>query len=452
VKYLALLKDSVREAIDTKVFYVMLAASCVLVLVVASMSFRPLPVDALSDLYTIEPLSTERSQLARFAGGLVPFFSSSDRWKRDRVEPLDEAPDSPDSPLQFTIQEILNPQAAKKVMADPAETKELIRQRFGSFGDWKVFEVTHVELLPAQNERTVRFAVSTRPTSATRRIWPCEPSLFFGQVALPAFKDIPLGTQLYFIEGSLVNNLGAWVAILVSIVITAFFIPNMLRKGTVELLLVKPLHRSTLLLYKYLGGLVFILLNTTFVVGGVWLALGLRSGVWAGGFLLTILIITGFFAILYSASTLFAVLTGSPIVSILLTCLVWFIFWAAGVFYMMPDTLRQINEQQQRAERWRERNKAKGDDPVEKSTPAAPDAEAAWVTAAKVIHFVLPRTSDLNYLTDRLLLNDLLEAKQVDPRQLQTAKFSWGESLSVNAVFVTVMLGLSCLRFRLKDY
>src|SRR5580693_8288935 len=41
MKYLAILKDSMREAIDTKVFYAMLALALILIIIVASLGFRP---------------------------------------------------------------------------------------------------------------------------------------------------------------------------------------------------------------------------------------------------------------------------------------------------------------------------------------------------------------------------------------------------------------------------
>src|SRR5437588_5720828 len=41
MKYLAILKDSLREAIDTKVFYAMLVLSLILIVVVGSIGFRP---------------------------------------------------------------------------------------------------------------------------------------------------------------------------------------------------------------------------------------------------------------------------------------------------------------------------------------------------------------------------------------------------------------------------
>ena len=43
MKFLAMLKDSLREAIDAKVFYVMVALSLLLILFVLTTSFKPLP-------------------------------------------------------------------------------------------------------------------------------------------------------------------------------------------------------------------------------------------------------------------------------------------------------------------------------------------------------------------------------------------------------------------------
>jgi ABC-type transport system involved in multi-copper enzyme maturation permease subunit len=450
VKYLAILKDSFREAIDTKVFYVMLAMSSVVLLLVGSMSFTPRPVADLPDIFTTLPLNATPAELKKFGGGFgIPLQLRSQLWVKDKVEPLDGAPDSPNSPLRFTIRaQFFKEEEATKVQKAPAATEEFIRERFATFGDWKVFEVIHVEPAASSNPRQVTFEVETRPTPATRRVWPCEPSLFFGTVPLRIFDTVPLAQQLYFIEGALVKDVGAWVAILVSVIITAFFIPNMLRKGTVDLLLVKPIHRTTLLIYKYIGGLTFIFLNTAFVVGGVWLLLGLRSGIWAPGFLLTIFIITFFFAILYSVSTLFGVLTRSPIVSILLTCLVWFVFWAAGQLYLLPDALRQMEDVQTQQQ---SRHPAAGAKP-EETPPKDRLSEGWWVSVVKAIHFVLPRYKDVDYLTTRLLARDLLLANQMDPLQLETATFSWTESLSVNTAFIALMLGLACLRFATKDY
>ena len=67
------------------------------------------------------------------------------------------------------------------------------------------------------------------------------------------------------------------------------------------------------------------------------------SGVWAPSFLLTILVLTFFFAILYSASTLFGVLTRSPIAAILLTCAVWFLLFITGILHLVFETARGMD-------------------------------------------------------------------------------------------------------------
>src|SRR5262249_23723208 len=150
---------------------------------------------------------------------------------------------------------------------------------------FQMLEVTDANLVRPGNRfvpdnadaKNVYFEVRTRPTDVTRRLWPHEPSLFFGALPLSFLGQVPLAFQLFLVEDQVIKGIGGWIAVLVSVVITAFFIPNMLRKGTVDLLLVKPIRRTTLLLYKYVGGLLFIFLNTTLAVGGVWLALSLRS-------------------------------------------------------------------------------------------------------------------------------------------------------------------------------
>jgi hypothetical protein len=47
MKYWAILKDSFKEALDTKVIYVMVGLSLFVTFVVASMSFKPLPAKTL---------------------------------------------------------------------------------------------------------------------------------------------------------------------------------------------------------------------------------------------------------------------------------------------------------------------------------------------------------------------------------------------------------------------
>jgi ABC-type transport system involved in multi-copper enzyme maturation permease subunit len=273
---------------------------------------------------------------------------------------------------------------------------------------------------------TLTFRLETKGSRAVRG-WLHDPGLFFGALPL-RFLRTSLGHAVYFIEDILVNNIGAWVGILLGIVITAFFVPNMLRKGTVDFLLVKPIRRPTLLVYKYIGGLSFVFLNSLLAVGGIWLALGLRSGIWATGFLLSIFVLTFFFAIFYAVSVLFGVLTRSPIVAILVTCFAWFFVWLVGQIHLGFEVIRKQPVARGEIPNW------------------------AYVTV-DTAHFLLPRSNDLKLLTTRLLCNEVLTEGEIRQAHLDlTTSITWGESLTVSVVFIAVMLGLACWRFATKDY
>jgi ABC-type transport system involved in multi-copper enzyme maturation permease subunit len=437
VKYLAMLKDSFREAVDTKVFFVMIALSALLALIVASVGFKPRPVAELPEFYTTGPLNLDPSKLnpnELLNGQFPPHSVNTGYFRQISAAPAEGFPDRPDSPLRFVVRARYdNAQEAAKVKAFPDEAQQFIKERFAAVKDWKIVAVDSVRLIEAPAENQLDFEVMTHATRSTLRVWPHQPSLFFGAVPLTSAAQFPLGLQIWFIEDRLVNAWGGWVAIIVSIVLTAFFIPNMLRKGTVDLLLVKPIHRSTLLIYKYIGGLMFILLNTTLAIGLVWLILSLRSGIWTPAFLLSIPMITFFFAILYSVSTLAGVLSQSPIVSIVITVLAWAIFFGVGTAYVLPEVFRQQED-------------------IQKVPDEERISNGRWVDVVKALHFVFPRVKDLDFLTSRYLFRDLLTANQTSMREPVDANFSWTESLGVDLGFIAVMIGLACWRFATKDY
>ncbi len=440
LKYLAILKDSLREAIDTKVFFVMVGLSVALTLLTATLTFKPQPPDDVFRALLVLPLFGDVGDLdpERFMN--MAFGANSHAYEVRAIQPLYGAPEGPDSPYALTVIAHCKSEAeARELMATPAATEQLIHDRLGRVDDLRLVKVEDVRLersvdppAPQARPNEVAFHVTVQPTPVARRLWPHEPSLFFGALPLSTVSA-PLGFQLYVLEDHVIGGLGAWVTVLVSVVLTAFFIPNMVRKGTVDFLLVKPIHRPTLLLYKYLGGLIFIFLNTAVIVLGVWLALGWRSGIWAPSFLLLVFAITFFFAILYSVSTLFAVRSGNAIVAILMTCAVWFALFLTGSLNQLGERIRQDEEQT-------------------KTPLAERTSENLFFKAVRVAHTVLPRTKDLDTLTSQLLARDLLTANQVSAQKIDKTRISWGESLTVSGLFIAVMLGLACWRFSARDY
>jgi ABC-type transport system involved in multi-copper enzyme maturation permease subunit len=494
MKFLAILKDSLRETIDAKVFYVMVGLSVLLGLLAVSVTFAPEPGAArvVRD-YAVLPLNSDAADLesSRAFGQL--FNVSPVQFTVDSVEPLDGASDGPGSRFRVKLTaSFVTAAAAADAQKDPKTLEAFLRERFGRIEGSRMMEPEEVRVtgwqgmnlpVPGVNlgGRKANVEVVAGPTPATVRFWPHKISLFFGLLPL-GWASAPLFEQLDAVENGLVGGFGATIAVLVSVIITAFFIPNMLRKGSVDMLLVKPISRPTLLVYKFIGGLTFIFLNTAVAVGLVWAALGVRSGVWAIAFLLTVLALTFYFAILYSVSTLFGVLTRSPIAAILLTIGVWFGLFIVGVCHNLFETFRALDRTAQALhEKLGDEGLAKlqgaadnvPDDGPGKGRPRPRLEEMRFhenflTRGISALHRVLPRTTEFSQLTKRYLRHDLafgeVRAPADDDKpppelpggiplpQLTPPRPAPAETLGVSAAFIAVMLGLSCWRFATRDY
>lgn len=110
-----------------------------------------------------------------------------------------------------------------------------------------------------------------------------------------------------------------------SLISTASFIPSMLEKGTIDLLISKPISRSMILFSKYLGAVLFVFISMVFLFGSIWLILSLKSGYWDPMFLLSIFWITLAFATMYSIVVIIGLTTQSTVVAILVNFFLIFV-------------------------------------------------------------------------------------------------------------------------------
>lgn len=133
-----------------------------------------------------------------------------------------------------------------------------------------------------------------------------------------------------FIQAIIVPEILGWIGIITAIVATADFIPAMLEKGSIDLLLARPLARFRILAAKFIGGCTFVGSLTAYLVVGSFLGFGIMSGYWNPGYLGVIVVLTFVFAIVYSVSVLAAVLTRSTIFAILAAIGFWFFCNALG--------------------------------------------------------------------------------------------------------------------------
>jgi len=120
-----------------------------------------------------------------------------------------------------------------------------------------------------------------------------------------------------------------WAGVTLAIIATAGFIPTLLERGAVEVLLSKPISRTKLFIGKYLGSMVFIALHATFFVVVTFLVIGTRWRVWMPGYLLAIPLIVILFSYVYAVSAWAGVMYRSAVAAVLLSIGAWVMF--AGV-------------------------------------------------------------------------------------------------------------------------
>ena len=103
------------------------------------------------------------------------------------------------------------------------------------------------------------------------------------------------------------------LCLLLAIFASSSFVPLMLEKGNIDLLLSKPISRTQLLLGKYFGGILVVFINIAFLILGAWIIISLKFSYWNFNFPLVILVITFTFAVLYSLVVLFGIIFRSSV-------------------------------------------------------------------------------------------------------------------------------------------
>jgi hypothetical protein len=144
---------------------------------------------------------------------------------------------------------------------------------------------------------------------------------------LPVRKDFVIKTALVLLSNFVVGMIGVFCGIIV----TASIIPQTFDAGAIDLLLSKPISRPLLFLTKFAGGCVFTLINAAYILGGLWLVVGLRHGVWHEALLWCIPVFLFVFAVYYGVSALAGVIWRNTIVSVVVTFLFWGLCWGLGL-------------------------------------------------------------------------------------------------------------------------
>ncbi len=137
------------------------------------------------------------------------------------------------------------------------------------------------------------------------------------------------------------------LAVFVAIVVTSPIIPDTFRSGSLHLLLSKPISRVWLYLSKFFGGCIFVLVNITFVLIGLYFIAGFRFDIWNSGLLACIPILMFVFIIFYSVSALTGLVWGNAIVCVVACMIFWLFCFSIGFMHdaLLPqaEVLPQIS-------------------------------------------------------------------------------------------------------------
>ncbi|MCI0450202.1 MAG: ABC transporter permease subunit [Chlorobi bacterium] len=205
-----------------------------------------------------------------------------------------------------------------------------------------------------------------------------------------------------------------------SLISTASFIPSMLEKGTIDLLISKPISRPMILLSKYLGAVLFVFLSMVFLLGSIWLILSLKSAYWDFTFLLSILWLTFAFAVMYSIVVVTGLTTQSTVITILVNFFLIFVLCPilsireAVVFSLVTnETVKFIFD---------------------------------------FLYYILPKPGEIRDITNAMILNEPINVwKSSLNTETQTFTVSWMSAIS-SFIFCSAMMAYSIYYFSKKDY
>jgi ABC-type transport system involved in multi-copper enzyme maturation permease subunit len=244
----------------------------------------------------------------------------------------------------------------------------------------------------------------------------------FGAIHVDASHGLPAAVR------TLEVHLAGWVAdvagLLLALIWTAGFLPTFLEPAAASVLLAKPAPRWLLLVGKLLGVLAFVAVQGFLFVGGTWLALGVRTGVWDAVYFLCVPLLLIHFAVFYSFSAMLAVATRSTVACVFGSVAFWGLCWGMNFGRHAIHILPEIQ-----------------------------GLSGVLAAAADVSYWVLPKPLDF-----QLLLSDMLRPGELFGRLVSTPKLdaygAWSPVASVLAsvTAAVVLFAVAAYDFATADY
>ncbi|HET9136871.1 MAG TPA: ABC transporter permease subunit [Candidatus Kapabacteria bacterium] len=176
---------------------------------------------------------------------------------------------------------------------------------------------------------------------------------------------------------TILSNILYVVIICVGIFATSGLINSQLEKGTIDLLLSKPVPRWKYILGRYTGSVLIIFLETFWFILGIWIVASSSIGIWNPSFLLCTVFITLGFAGIYSIVVCISIVSRSSALSIIVGIGLFFINYLISIGHSI-ETMVSTNSK-------------------------------SWLsTIANILYYIFPSSSDMGSNMTHLLTNQPL--------------------------------------------
>jgi ABC-type transport system involved in multi-copper enzyme maturation permease subunit len=133
------------------------------------------------------------------------------------------------------------------------------------------------------------------------------------------------------------------VGIFLAFLVAAPLITQMFETGSLHVMLSKPVSRSLLLLSKFLGGCIFTALGSAFMLFGVWLYMGVQLNIWEHGLFGGIVVYVFIFAVYFSVTLAAAMYWRNAMVAIVVGSSFWlFCSLITNIYYVLDLVVHQV--------------------------------------------------------------------------------------------------------------
>ncbi len=326
--YLAIIKDSFREALASYLLWILLILCTLPLLLAAPCSLKEKESVLLTrrdviDVQGVLEKIVEQGQKAEPSPAKQIWDKLSQEYKGSIADLADSQKKEELDLMQVRNIFALLPRELNRIVADPYfytkdafegvefgdETRELLAKGPQNLSLEKTKRLNRLLL----HDAFPREIAAARKTDYVLKYFKWETKM----------ESFDKGKWLNWIIAKFLSTLFGFFAIWLAIIFTSAFVPRTFEAGSVDLLLSKPAARPLVFLAKYVGGLSFILVCATYTIVGVWLLVGIRLQHWDWRLLISIPIFLFLFAIYYAVSALAGVLWRSAVVSVVIAVAFW---------------------------------------------------------------------------------------------------------------------------------